>query len=241
MVTCPNGHVQPEGVRFCGLCGVPLTADPTLVVPVTEPTPTPTGGSNRGVAVGVGIGIAAVLVVIVGVLAAIALTGNDGDDTETAQLEDDLADLEERLDEAKGSTSTAAPTTAAPTTPPPTAPATTSRAATTAPATLPPAAPPPASSGTWITVLASIGNDDPVGAQEKLDELSGLSAGVTWLDSDAYASLAPGLYVIYDGPYSSGGEALARCYALGRSTRNLCFAAPVSQDSDDRNLRLYPD
>jgi len=157
-------------------------------------------------------------------------------------LESDLAALEQEIDDARSAT-TEAP---APTLPPTTvAPATTSPPTTravpppTAAPTFPPAAPP--SPGVWITVLASMDDDDPAAADARLSSLRASYGSVAWLDSDGYPSLGPGYFVLYVGPYSSGGEAVGECYSLGLPTRGDCYAAPLTQSSADRSSRLYPD
>ena len=87
----------------------------------------------------------------------------------------------------------------------------------------------------------------PIGAQEvsEAEPLPGRrrvdpDAGVYWLASDDYASLAPGWVVIYMGPFDSSDAAIATCHELGHYDRNSCYAAPLSQNPADRDNRVFP-
>ncbi len=225
---CPNGHVQPEGARFCGVCGArsPEIHDPAA-------SGSPVGRRTMGATAAVVVGVV-VLAILVGAGTAWLLTSNSEVDTTGA--------------DGASSTTTAATvpnTSASRTTPtqtgPTTAPSGSSSTSATTRSTEVPVSPPPPGGPTWITSLASVVDDDPAAAEQKYQELSAQYGDVFKIRTSEYASLTPGFIVIYRGPFSSGDAALEECFRLGRTTRHLCFAAPLSQSSADRDQRRYPD
>lgn len=224
---CPSGHVQPDGARFCGVCGARTSlgqAGPAGDVPADRTT--------VGTTVVI-VAVIAVLAVVVGAAAgwlltsrddAVDTTGGDGADTTTTV--------------ASVTTSTA-PRAEPPSTPSTPAPTTTSTTRLE-PTRVPPPGP-ITSEGEWIAALASMDEEDPAGVQQKFDELEAQYGPVSSMRTSEYASLTPGFVVIYRGPFRSGDDALSECFRLGRTTRHLCFAAPLTQSTADRNERRYPD
>jgi serine/threonine protein kinase len=45
VATCPNGHENPEGQKFCGECAAAIVATPPTVTPTLPPPPTGLSGS----------------------------------------------------------------------------------------------------------------------------------------------------------------------------------------------------
>ncbi len=95
--------------------------------------------------------------------------------------------------------------------------------------------------GRWITVFASVPEDDTPLAQERLAEARLFDARATTLRSDDYGSLTNNYLVVHLGPFGSAQEALNQCFEAGRTSRNTCYAALVSQDGSDSSERKYPD
>jgi len=79
VVTCRNGHENPDGYSFCGICGEALAAAPkpdpaTATQQPLWTSPATRADRNRQTLIG-GVAVAAALVVLGGVLGGLALAG----------------------------------------------------------------------------------------------------------------------------------------------------------------------
>lgn len=253
MWTCAT-CAQPNdtGAAACVACGAPHPAAvpvaPTVaVLPAPPPPPTSAPAPGQGPPPPVDDGsrrsrtgrwVAAVVLVVLlvggGVAAALVL-GGQGDESgeeRTAEPDHDGAadpptttapDAEPPDEDEDLTTTRPAPTVAVPTTPAP----------TTAPASGGGLTP---SSQGWITVLLSM--PDQASATSWRDANA---PGATVLATDSYASLTPAYWIVAYGPHADADEAIGVCTSLGLTSRQDCFAAPLSSDPADRDLRVYPD
>ena len=93
---------------------------------------------------------------------------------------------------------------------------------------------------TFIAVVVSASS--PAAAEAARDDLE---ADFWWLPfgilvSDDYASLNPGYWVVYVGPFAYPEEAQGACwFDLDMRTGSLCYGRRLSQDPADREL-VYP-
>ncbi len=84
----------------------------------------------------------------------------------------------------------------------------------------------------------------PVGRSDtdaKVSELMSANPALRSLISDGYASLGAGYVVVYSGAFATSSDAINSCYEMGRTTKNECYAAMLSQDPSDKSNRVYPD
>jgi len=94
--------------------------------------------------------------------------------------------------------------------------------------------------GTFISVVVSASS--PTAAEQARDDLE---ARFWWLPfgilvSDDYASLNPGYWVVYVGPFPRPEDAQNVCwYELDMRTGGLCYGRFLSQDPTDREV-VYP-
>ena len=94
--------------------------------------------------------------------------------------------------------------------------------------------------GTFISVVVSASS--PAAAEEALHDLE---ARFWWLPfgilvSDDYASLNPGYWVVYVGPFPHPEDAQNVCwFELNMRTGGLCYGRFLSQDPTDREV-VYP-
>lgn len=257
MWTCTGcDEANPAGADTCGVCGGPGPFAPAPVagsarppgpVAFAPPAPVAAPGPPRR---RVGLVVALVLVAILGgVAAGLALTRGSGDDEVVAgrpasgEDEDGAAPSAPEDDEAEGDDAEGDDGGDA---------AEAAETSTTAPpATL--AVPRPTTGGT--RPAGGAGTTVPAaGAEQWMTALitySDASDAETWraahapdasiVATSSYASLTPGYHVVALGPFGSGADALQACLDRGLTTRQQCFAAPLSQDPADRSVRLYPD
>ncbi|MEV6683338.1 hypothetical protein AB0N09_41790 [Streptomyces erythrochromogenes] len=101
----------------------------------------------------------------------------------------------------------------------------------------------PTPAGHWIVQLASIPKTDGEPAREQnLAVIRRKVPTARVLDSDQYASLRPGYWVVYDpGPYATGADAVAFCHEAGLNTRNNCRGRYLSPRPEDSTLVCEPD
>ncbi|MEW1802944.1 hypothetical protein ACIGO7_24020 [Streptomyces virginiae] len=97
--------------------------------------------------------------------------------------------------------------------------------------------------GYWIVQLASVPKTDGEAARDQTLSAVRRTVPTAWvLDSDSYASLRPGYWVVYDrGPYTSGADAVAFCHRVGLTSRNECRGRYLSPLSEDSSLVCEPD
>ncbi|NGO80792.1 serine/threonine protein kinase, partial [Streptomyces sp. YC504] len=115
--------------------------------------------------------------------------------------------------------------------------------------TPPPSSTPPASSspgaipdaGRWVAMLHSEPTSSGEAARDqRLAKLRKTVPDATYVRSDDYASLRPGFWVFYAGPFPDGRTALSYCAERGLTDRNECIGRYVSVDSADFDLQCYP-
>ncbi len=93
----------------------------------------------------------------------------------------------------------------------------------------------------WIAQLASVSlNAGHAALDSVLASVRRDVPRARVLDSDARASLRPGYWVIYAGPFTTGAQALAFCASHGRATRALCIGRYVSNNRADIRYQCYP-
>lgn len=197
--------------------GSPVPPSVPWVAPASPPPPTNWTPLLVAIIVAAVIGLGAL---------GFALTRSDSDPTAgpdtTAGVSITTAPPTERSSTTRA---TVAPTASATTTPTTAAP----------PVTTSPSPP----SGSWIAVLESLPRDDPALASA-VEGLIERPVPTAVLYSDDYASLTPGFAVIYAGPYATSSAAIDVCHSLGYMTSDQCYAAPLSQSTSDRGVRVYP-
>lgn len=223
---CPNGHGQADGARFCGVCGARV-ASPFAPGSVASSA----GRSSSGLTAAL-VAAAVVLVALV-IGGAVLLIGGDGPVVAGNDPDPTAPSPGPTASSATSTSSTASSVALVPS-----GGGESAGGGPSDPSLTPPA---PTAEGAWITALSSIEESDPATAQAKRDELDAQYGGVSMMRTSDYASLTPGYYVIYRGPFATGDEAIAECFRLDRTTRHLCFAAPLSHSSADRDERRYPD
>ncbi|HET9893784.1 MAG TPA: hypothetical protein VFQ44_02510 [Streptosporangiaceae bacterium] len=103
----------------------------------------------------------------------------------------------------------------------------------------------PVTSGTpdnaWIAQLASVSHS--AGEAALNSDLAHVRLDVPHarvLNTNAYASLRPGYWVIYYGHFATGTQALAYCAARNRTTRDLCIGRYLSNNPADFGYQCYP-
>ncbi|MFE1288942.1 hypothetical protein [Streptomyces sp. NPDC058751] len=108
-----------------------------------------------------------------------------------------------------------------------------------------PIPPPPVTRGTghWIVQLASIPKTDGRAAGvQALNALRPRIPTAELIDSDRFASLRPGYWVVIDsGPYTSGADAVAFCHRSGLTHRHDCRGRYLSGNAADANRVCEPD
>lgn len=94
---------------------------------------------------------------------------------------------------------------------------------------------PPPRDGAWIAQLASVSHSSANGQLESILARIRVSAPeAEVLDSNEYASLRPGYWVVYSrGPFPSAMAALAFCDDHGWTHRNQCLARFLSHNAAD--------
>ncbi|MFE0462465.1 serine/threonine protein kinase, partial [Kitasatospora sp. NPDC058965] len=101
----------------------------------------------------------------------------------------------------------------------------------------PPAPPGPtgtgAAAGSWIAELAEIPHTaDPAERDQELADLQQQVPGATLIDSDGWASLPPGHWIVRaPGEFANGYEALAACAGYGS---DQCTGRYLSHDRADQ-------
>ncbi len=93
--------------------------------------------------------------------------------------------------------------------------------------------------GRFVSVVVSA--TSAAAAEERREELErrfGVRFGI--LVSTDFASLNPGYWVVYAGPFVTAAEAQDACWSvLGMRTASLCYGRRLSQDLADREI-VYP-
>ncbi|WP_370076258.1 serine/threonine-protein kinase [Streptacidiphilus sp. MAP12-16] len=91
------------------------------------------------------------------------------------------------------------------------------------------------SADTWIAQLASVPISSGSGARDsELAAIRRQVPGAEVLNSDDFASLRPGYWVMYaPGPFADGEQALASCAAAGRTTAAECVGRYLSHLASD--------
>lgn len=94
----------------------------------------------------------------------------------------------------------------------------------------------------WIAQLASVAHQE--GEKQARRTLAAIRESVPYaqlLDSNDFASLNPGYWVIYEpGPYRNGTRALQFCESVGRTEPDDCVGRYLSHDRRDRDLVCLP-
>ncbi|WP_026328271.1 serine/threonine-protein kinase [Streptomyces sulphureus] len=102
----------------------------------------------------------------------------------------------------------------------------------------------------WVAQLASVPKSEGVAERERHETaLAGRTDGVRWVDSDDYASLRSGYWMLYrPGPSEGGGSSFESgqaaadwCASSGLSTSNQCVGRYLSDDAADRVYVCSPD
>lgn len=106
-----------------------------------------------------------------------------------------------------------------------------------------PSRPPPhaaALDGTFVVVLVSAESEAAAErARARLEREQGRAFGI--LLSDDFASLNPGFWVVYAGPYATGAETQTACWwELDRRSGAECYGRRLSQDPADRDSVYGP-
>ncbi|MFJ3978079.1 hypothetical protein [Streptomyces sp. NPDC090021] len=101
----------------------------------------------------------------------------------------------------------------------------------------------PTPAGHWIVQLASVPKNDGEPARDQtLAAIREKVPTARVLDSDRYASLRPGYWVVYEpGPYATGADAVAFCHQAGLTSRNDCRGRYLSSRAADSALVCEPD
>ncbi|MCE2513330.1 MAG: hypothetical protein J4F50_12465, partial [Acidimicrobiia bacterium] len=94
--------------------------------------------------------------------------------------------------------------------------------------------------GTYVSVLVSAGSESAAQrARDSLESQYGREFGIL-LSSD-YASLRPGYWVVYAGPFVTPEESQTTCWTdLNRRTGDLCYGRRLSQDPADADTVYGP-
>ncbi|MCY3607934.1 MAG: fibronectin type III domain-containing protein [Acidimicrobiales bacterium] len=92
----------------------------------------------------------------------------------------------------------------------------------------------------FVAVLVSAESEAAAeGARTRLEREHGRPFGI--LLSDDFASLNPGYWVVYAGPYATGAETRTACWwELGRRSGAECYGRRLSQDPSDRDSVYGP-
>ncbi|WP_199552906.1 serine/threonine-protein kinase [Streptomyces sp. N35] len=117
------------------------------------------------------------------------------------------------------------------------------------PTTRPPSGTPPPSgspgaipdAGQWVAMLYSEPASSGEAARDRrLAKLRETVPQTTYVLSDDYASLRPGFWVFYTGPFPDGRAALSYCAERGLTDRKECVGRYISAHSADFALQCYP-
>lgn len=94
--------------------------------------------------------------------------------------------------------------------------------------------------GTFVAVLVSAESEAAAErARARLEREQGRAFGI--LLSDDFASLNPGYWVVYAGPYATGTETQTACWwELDRRSGAECYGRRLSQDPADRDSVYGP-
>ncbi|MDQ0938597.1 hypothetical protein [Streptomyces sp. V1I1] len=109
-------------------------------------------------------------------------------------------------------------------------------------ATFPTLPPMPSVSGGWIAQLASVPKTGGTAARDQALAVIRLKVPTAEvLDSNAFASLRPGYWVVYEpGPYASGATAGDFCLRVGLTSSNDCRGRYLSQYAADVSMACEP-
>jgi len=89
----------------------------------------------------------------------------------------------------------------------------------------------------WIAVLSSVEQSvSPAEADERHAAITSRFADARRLDSNRYASLRPGFWVSYVGPFPSGEAAVGFCRSNGLAVPSNCYGRFLSHDPADQDL-----
>ena len=94
--------------------------------------------------------------------------------------------------------------------------------------------------GKYISVIRSLNSSENAESQRAGLERqhSGREFGI--LLSTDFASLRPGYWVVYAGPFDTPDEAQTTCWSLGLRSSSQCYGRKLSQDVADRSLSWGP-
>lgn len=94
----------------------------------------------------------------------------------------------------------------------------------------------------WIAQLASVSlSAGNARLESVLAEVRQDVPQAEYLNTNSYASLRPGYWVIYyPGPFTDGTQPLTYCAAHGCGTRDLCIGRYLSNNPADFGYRCYP-
>ena len=94
--------------------------------------------------------------------------------------------------------------------------------------------------GAYVSVLVSAGSEsDAQRARDNLERQYGREFRI--LFSSDYASLRPGYWVVYAGPFATPEESQTTCWTdLNRRTGDLCYGRRLSQDPADADTVYGP-
>ncbi len=92
----------------------------------------------------------------------------------------------------------------------------------------------------FVGVLASVsgGQGEAIETRDRLDDE--LDTTLHILNTDDFASLNPGYWIVSLGPFTTPAEAQAACWNLGLRTADLCYIRPVSQLPEDLGVVYSP-
>lgn len=194
--------------------------------------------------------IAAAVVAVAALVAgsAYVAAGGDGDSADGGQGGGPKAESPVAPDRQKDAGSKVPRDTTSPT--PLKTPTATGPGSPTADALKPPTskapAPKPRPANSWVAQLGSVPKSDGPAARKKQQRaLNSKVSGVRWLDSDDFASLRSGYWVLYrqgpGGAFANGNAAADWCARQGLTSSNACVGRYVSDKRADRVYICAPD
>lgn len=94
--------------------------------------------------------------------------------------------------------------------------------------------------GKYISVIRSLNSSENAESQKADLERRHRGREFGILLSTDFASLRPGYWVVYAGPFDTPDEAQTTCWSLGLRRSSQCYGRKLSQDEADRSLSWGP-
>lgn len=94
--------------------------------------------------------------------------------------------------------------------------------------------------GKYISVIRSLNSSENAEGQRAGLERQHRGQEFGILLSTEFASLRPGYWVVYAGPFDTPDEAQTTCWSLGLRSASQCYGRKLSQDVADRSLSWGP-